>query len=248
MKDILYAIAFRRMKFWTRSGLVEETSKILMELKRGEKVLSIGGYGATDLALEKLCLELGLTLRKLDIEKSHDPDILADISDNNLKFKNKFHAIVALEVLEHIPNYELAITNIYKLLEDSGIIILSTPWIIPVHDKPGDFYRFTHFELQRSLQKHFEVKIGYRGNYLDSVFVLGLRGLISGGLTGKCVFSLTYILTFFRKPPVIKFANIAQFPDSTIGYFVSGTKNISANQRTAVQGLVENDCPPKGLS
>ena len=231
MKDFLYAIGFKRMKNWTRSGLLEETFKILRELNMGDRVLSIGGYGATDSALERTCLDLGLTLTKLDVEKSHNPDILADISDINLLIDAKFNAVVALEVLEHIPFYELAITNIHGLLAESGSLVLSTPWIIPVHDKPGDYHRFTHFELNRSLRDRFEVKIGFRGNYLDSIFVLGLRGLISGGLTGKCVFMLTYFLTFFRKPPVINFTNLVDIPDSTIGYFVSGKKRINADRR-----------------
>lgn len=224
MKDRLYAIGLKRIKNWTRSGLLEETKKILLQLNKGDKVLSIGGYGLTDTALEELCLELDLSLTRLDVDESHYPDILADISNVNLLIDSKFKAVVALEVLEHIPCYELAIDNIYRFLLPNGYVILSTPWIIPVHDKPMDFFRFTHFELHRSLQERFEVKIGFRGNYLDSIFVLGLRGLISGGFTGKCIFVLTFILTNLRKPPAINFTNLAKIPDSTIGYFVSGKK------------------------
>lgn len=47
-----YAIGLKRLKNWTRSGLLEETKTILLELQKGDKILSIGGYGATDLALE----------------------------------------------------------------------------------------------------------------------------------------------------------------------------------------------------
>ena len=224
MKDFLYAIGLKRLKNWTRSGLLEETKKILLELQKGDKILSIGGYGATDLALEGLCSELGLTLTKLDVDKNHKPDILADISDIDFSFDSKFNAVVALEVLEHIPFYDLAISNIDRILFQNGYIILSTPWIIPVHDKPLDFYRFTHFELYRSLHDRFDVNIGFRGNYLDSILVLALRGLISGGFTGKCVFVLAYCLSIFRKPPSINFKKLADFPDSTIGYFVSGKK------------------------
>lgn len=224
MKDRIYGVGFRRLKTWTRAGLIQETKEMLVQLKVGSSVLSIGGYGSTDNALENICLKNGLQLVKLDIDEEHLPDLVADLSHTDFRLAKQFDAVVALEVLEHIPDYETAILNMYSLLKPGGMMVLSTPWIIPIHDKPDDYHRFTHFELRRILSEFPTIRIGHRGNYIDSCVVLFLRGLISGGKAGKALFALGYVWSYLLKPPKIKFPKLADFPDSTIGYLVHARK------------------------
>ncbi len=225
IKDQIYGIGFRRLKIWTRAGLIDETIKVLVGLERGSSVLSVGGFGATDDALEKLCLARELRLVKLDIDARHSPDLVKDLSEKNFSLSESFHAIVALEVFEHISDYQTAIINIKNSLVLGGKIVVSTPWIIPVHDVPGDYHRFTHFQIRKMLTSFSNVQIGYRGDYIDSYLVLGLRGLLSGGSKGKVVFIFNYLVSFLRKIPTIKFETGEHFPDSTIGYFAYGTRS-----------------------
>lgn len=222
MKDFLYGIVFKRLKRWTRAGLIDETEVLLSKIPTGSKILSIGGYGTTDTELSRICKKYDLVLVKTDIDMTHSPEFVADISSDNLPFGKDFAAIVALEVFEHVIDYDNAINNLHSIIVESGIIIISVPWIIPVHDKPGDFRRYTHFELDRIFGSNFDISIASRGGYGQSVLVLGLRGLISGGLIGKIICFLSFIISFFVKKPKIKFSELQNLPDSTIGYFLVG--------------------------
>jgi len=223
-KDFLYGLALKRLKLWTRAGLIHTTESELLKLERGSRILSIGGYGSTDSQLEVICSRLDLQLVTLDIDSAHSPEILADIGSNQNFQHHEYSAVIALEVFEHIQNYEQALENIYNLLHTGGIVLVSTPWIIPVHDKPADFRRYTHFELARLFGKWFTSEVGYRGGYAQSVLVLGLRGLMTGGLSGKVLCLLALCVSIFSRKPKIDFTSLDNFPDSTIGYFVRGVK------------------------
>ena len=223
-KDFLYGLALKQIKLWTRAGLIQATEFELQSLLPESRVLSIGGYGATDTQLDIICSKLNLQLITLDIDDNHMPDILADIGSSQIFQQSDFSAVVALEVFEHIQDYERALENIHKMLVPGGLVIVSTPWIIPVHDKPADFRRYTHFELARIFGKWFTTEVGYRGGYTQSVLVLGLRGLMTGGASGKFICVLSLCVSFFCKKPKMIFTELDKIPDSTIGYFVRGIK------------------------
>ena len=221
MKNFFWRIIQLRMKRWTRSGLYEFISENLTTLKT-ENILVVGGFGQVlNLIFSKVP---NGNIKTLDIQVTHNPDFLADISDPKLieLINEKFDKIICIEVLEHVPNYELALSNIYKLLNNNGMILASTPWIIPLHDLPYDFHRLTWFEIKRILQnnKYEEILIECRGNYADSILALGVRGLLSPTIQGKIISVLFVILTSFLPKP--KRYSDLQF--STIGYIYRAKK------------------------
>ena len=221
MKDFFWKIIQLRMKKWTRSGLYDFIEENL-KLYKSEKILVIGGYGQVlNLVSEKIPKK---NVKTLDIQLDHRPDYLLDISDPKLMslIQEKFDQIICIEVLEHVPNYELAISNICKLLNKDGVIIASTPWVIPLHDQPYDFHRFTWFEIKRTLQKNNfgEILIECRGNYIDSIFALGVRGLLSPNLSGKITSIIFTLLTLLLPKP----KRYSELQYSTIGYSFKAKK------------------------
>lgn len=78
----------------------------------------------------------------IDIKPNTNPDIVLDISNEinfplvvNSKFhgnvtlqENQFNEIVAIDVLEHVLNLELLMTNCLKLLNVGGKLIISVPY------------------------------------------------------------------------------------------------------------------------
>lgn len=85
------------------------------------------------------------------------PDILADAK--KLPFDTgTLDTVLMLQVLEHIDNPELAIKEASRVLKKEGILIISVPFLYPVHDAPYDYFRFTEFAL-KSLLKKFNLKI-----------------------------------------------------------------------------------------
>jgi len=167
------------IKRWTRSGVTEFLLEQLASLPVGASVLVIGGKGPVLDVITRLTSR-NLKIITLDINHKHVPDYVADVSDKTFfsKFQDNFDAVVLIEVLEHVPNYVDALENVYSVLKPGGKIIASTPWIIPLHDAPHDYHRFTLYEISRMLfNANFENSlIESRGNFFDSKVCLSLRG------------------------------------------------------------------------
>jgi len=179
MKDMVWKFFQTKMKRWTRSGVIEFLDQQLNN-DNYEKILIIGGKGPIlDFILNK---NLPGDIKTLDINPNHTADYTMDIANSSKtkKVKEKFDKVVAIEVLEHVTDYATALKNISLFLNKNGMLIASTPWIIPLHDTPNDFHRFTRYEIGRMLEVagFGDIKIESRGNYFDSILALGVRGFL----------------------------------------------------------------------
>lgn len=194
MKDMVWKFFQTKMKRWTRSGVLEFLDQQLKNDKY-EKILIIGGKGPIlDFILNKNLLG---EIKTLDINPYHMADFTMDIANSSQtkKVREKFDKVVAIEVLEHVTDYATALKNISLFLNKNGILVASTPWIIPLHDTPNDFHRFTWYEISRMLEvAGFDsIKIESRGNYFDSVLALGVRGFLGKNRFHK-LFGMVFIL------------------------------------------------------
>ena len=82
-----------------------------------------------------------------------------------MKFKSEFDIILCLNVLEHVYEYQIALDNMYKSLKKGGTAVIAVPTFYPLHDEPGDFWRFTEHSLRKLLMDTgFKInKFTYRG-------------------------------------------------------------------------------------
>ena len=225
MKDFLWGTGLKILKRWSRAGIHEHLSMNLSNLPQGARILSIGGYGPVDNLLFEFSNSMDFCVKTLDIEPNHNPDFLYDIADfrESTEFKAEhFDAIVIIEVLEHVINVEYALDVCFDLLKENAILIGSTPWIIPIHDRPSDYRRLTPVNLRRLMGNYSSIEIKARGNFPDSIITLLLRGLFTGGRTGKMMFAIGAIASFMRNPP--KLITEIDKVDSTIGYVFSAVK------------------------
>lgn len=79
------------------------------------------------------------------------PDVFADASE--LPFENEsIDTVVLFQTLEHIARPEKAISEIFRVLRPGGILLLTVPFLYPLHDEPYDFTRFTNHGLVRVLE------------------------------------------------------------------------------------------------
>ncbi len=62
--------------------------------------------------------------------------------------------VLLLDVLEHLPEPESSIQEIYRILKPTGTLIIQTPFIYPIHDAPLDFHRWTVHGLQRLAERY----------------------------------------------------------------------------------------------
>ena len=61
---------------------------------------------------------------------------------------NRFNFIIFNQVLEHLPEPQLVLAELYRVLKPGGKMIYSGPLCYEEHEKPYDFYRYTQFGLQ----------------------------------------------------------------------------------------------------
>jgi SAM-dependent methyltransferase len=67
-----------------------------------------------------------------------------------LPFNNgSFDTVVLLEVLEHLPNPIIALQEAQRVLKKDGLLVLSTPFLYPIHDAPRDYQRWTQHGLEQ---------------------------------------------------------------------------------------------------
>ena len=80
-----------------------------------------------------------------------DADVLARAEA--LPFRdNSFDTVVCTEVLEHTQDPFRAIRELSRLLTRDGHLLLSVPFLYPVHEAPHDYWRLTPHGLEAMLQ------------------------------------------------------------------------------------------------
>jgi SAM-dependent methyltransferase len=60
---------------------------------------------------------------------------------------------MATEVLEHCPDPDIVLSEIWRVLKPNGILFITVPFLWPLHDVPYDEYRYTPFSLSRHLRR-----------------------------------------------------------------------------------------------
>ena len=223
LKDFLYGRAQDVLKRWSRSGVEEFISEILKEDKfQKRKMLVVGGYGRVMTYINKTFPNDDIMT--LDVNADFKPDITADLSASDLveHIEMRFDVIIVVEVLEHISNFSSALKNMNTLLNNGGVLIGTTPWSTPLHDKPFDFYRYSYYQIQEMLLKHAfsNIKLECRGNLLDSIIYLGLRGLKSWGIKGKLTFLVFAPISLLMRKP----KRYRDIQDSCLGYNFAANK------------------------
>ena len=64
-----------------------------------------------------------------------------------------FDTVLSNQVLEHVPEPQLALTEAARVLKDGGYLILTAPHIWELHEVPHDYFRFTPYGLRYLAEK-----------------------------------------------------------------------------------------------
>lgn len=93
----------------------------------------------------------------LDIENSliYDNSIKPDYTWDGISmpFENKsFDCAFGTEVLEHCPDPEIVLKEVYRVLKPNGTFFFTVPFLWNLHEVPYDEYRYTPFSLERHLK------------------------------------------------------------------------------------------------
>lgn len=94
-----------------------------------------------------------------------------------------FDLILLMDVLEHLPDPDVVITELRRLLRPGGRMIVSTPFIYREHEAPHDYVRYTPFGLRRLFAGHggTVLRLSKVGNIWYTLYTLFLeRGIVEG--------------------------------------------------------------------
>ncbi len=91
-----------------------------------------------------------------DLRSGPGVDRIEDIQ--NLSFASEsIGTLLVLETLEHVQNPFKAIAEMYRVLSPNGLLVISVPFHIPVHEFPNDYWRFTPACLEMLLAPFYYI-------------------------------------------------------------------------------------------
>lgn len=113
-----------------------------------------------------------------DLYKAH-PDVFADASALPLR-DSTFDTVVMLEVLEHLRFPSEALHELARVVRPRGKVLLSMPFLYPIHDAPHDYQRLTIHGLIRDVEAA-GLQVQYVAPSLGSLETAGLLAAIALG-------------------------------------------------------------------
>lgn len=168
--------------FWERSAL---GLSLLVDFKKILNSHNIRGRlldaGAGKLSYRHLVKPYCSEYKSMDFNKTHpELDYHSDIQDMPIE-NESFDTVLSAEVLEHVPDPEKALREIYRVLKPGGKLVMSIPHLMYLHNEPYDFYRYTKYGLRTLLER-----VGFTIEYLEpsgSIFSF-FQGIIATTLVG----------------------------------------------------------------
>ncbi len=168
----------------------------------------------------------------IDIDPKRNPDIVGDVCC--LPFDNdSVDGILNIEVLEHVSDPRGAVDEMFRVLKPGGKLILTTRFAFPIHDAPGDFFRYTKYGLKNLFDKWEIESVEEESASFEAVAVILQRLMFQTKF--KCnrfvkVFLLALIYCIFGLQRLVKreYGNIKQTVDETniltSGYYLIAHK------------------------
>ena len=122
----------------------------------GARVLDIG---AGECPLRPILEEMGYEYSSLDIGQNRGGTInfvsrIDGVLPEQLVSAGGFDLLILTEVLEHVPDWEIAFSNLVKLLKTGGHCIITIPFFYMLHEEPYDFWRPTDHALRFFAERH----------------------------------------------------------------------------------------------
>jgi SAM-dependent methyltransferase len=171
----LYSVFISVSKVFSRKGIYPFLRQQLSAIGPEERVLAVGASGPTASLVKEEAARRGFHVTFLDVDPDTEPDIVADLCVHDLGPEGSFGHVVLSEVLEHLHSPQEAIDRVHRALSRGGKLVVTVPFIFPIHAWPHDYYRYTRYGLSHLLRAFAEVSIRERNSWSESILVLIAR-------------------------------------------------------------------------
>jgi len=157
-------------------------------------------------------------------------DIVADLNGPLPIADATFDHVVSFEVLEHVAEPRVMLSEAFRVLRKSGQMTLSVPFQWWVHEAPWDYYRFTRHGLQYLLEKAGFVNVevtpttGFWSMWILKLNYQTMR-LVAGPALLRAVTRTALAPLWWMDQQAARFLDRC-WPDEreTAGYFVTAVK------------------------
>jgi len=138
----------RSWSYWRRENYIF-LERELRDLPRDFVLLDIGA-GQSDFG------ELTQNFKTCAVDFYPYPGIHVVCNlEEKLPFQDESADIILLtNVLEHMREPNQLLKECYRILKPGGILLGTVPFLIQVHQRPYDFYRYTDLNLKYLFEKH----------------------------------------------------------------------------------------------
>ena len=142
-----------------------------MILKQNSLLRALQIYECSNIKLHGISLEFGVENNKNKIfsnfvlgkskfhytNKINNKKSISFYSDLTRKLKitsGRYDNVLFFNVLEHLPEYKLAFSEIFRIIKKKGNFIGSIPFIYQIHGAPKDYFRFSKQFIELNLKKY----------------------------------------------------------------------------------------------
>jgi SAM-dependent methyltransferase len=200
-------------------------------LHQGDRVLDAGageGQYASHFARQQYCgVDLAVGDKRWDYSRL---DVCADLT--HLPFaQGTFRAAIHLVTIEHVREPKHVLTEISRVLEPGGRVLIAAPHEWEVHQAPHDYYRYTRHGLEYLLaEAGFDaIDVQPAGGYFRLLARRLLNGLqfFSGGIRWVWFVPAAFVLV----PPalILPFLDfLDRDRNFTLGYLCTARKRSSS--------------------
>ena len=172
----------------------------LLEWCERPRVLIVGG-GKLGEGMEEIARNHSITFFPTDVYMS---DLTLAVCDGHaLPFQDEcFDGAIVQAVLEHVPDPDRVVREIWRVLRLGGIVYSETPFLSPVHEGRYDFTRFTRRGHRRLFRRFDEISSGAThgpGTMLAVSYRYFLRSFTRSRLSAGLILVFASLSAFWLK-------------------------------------------------
>ena len=149
-----------------RRVLLDELLQKHLSLLKG-LILDVGGEKLNPRGKSRPESDLARTYY-INISLENRPDLIGDALRLPVRAAS-VDCVICCEVLEHIPEPAVCCNEMFRVLKPGGTLIISTPFMFPIHADPHDFYRYSPDGLRYLCREFQEFKTVPMGGWLGTL-------------------------------------------------------------------------------
>jgi SAM-dependent methyltransferase len=93
---------------------------------------------------------------------------------------NSFDAVFSSQVLEHVVDIDLSLSELFRVIRPGGQILATLPFVWCEHEQPHDFRRYTTFGIEALLARHgfTQIEVDRSGSAVETVTQLWIACVV----------------------------------------------------------------------